>query len=551
MTVSVSDVLNLPLMREAQVVAGEAGLDMREVRWVAVIEGPVEDFVDPGELILSSGMGRDGEGLRELIAELVASGAAAMCIGVGPQRFFEEIGDLAKDIADRNRFPLIEIPWGIRFADVTRATVDLILADRHGPLEAESGSGRFTHVVLDGLGFKGVADMLESVLPRAVVILDGDLRPQAFGRRAEALLGERGIAACRSAGENLTLDEAGELGRLFAAEAPRSVPGLGRLGLGPGLGMMVTAQGAVVAHVHAMEAGEGEPRISEFDALILSQAAEAVAMEAARRRAAAEAEARVRGHFLWGLASGSIGPDIDVATDASLLGYDARAEYHVGLLQSEERERVPELERRLIRQAGSLGAQPHTARQGSQLLLLVEAGDRPEGVPPELLARLRAWAADSQWPDFSAGIARGGWRLGELASAYAQAKLTLNIGRALTGPGRVAEAAELAPFLMISHLADDPQAKETAITTLGALIDYDQRTGRGLLETLEAYLDEGGNASRTARRLFLSRHSLLYRIGKIEQLTGHSLESRDDRFVVELSLRLVRFGVLDHTAESL
>lgn len=545
MTISVRDFLGLSVMRDARVVAGEVGLDAREVSWVAVIEGEAEDFVQEGEVVLTAGIGYEKRGICDLVAEVIASRAAAMCVGVAPGRYVEHIDDSARSLADREAFPLIEIPWEFRFADITRAAVDCILADRHGSVDAEDDRSRFTSIVLEGRGFVGLADALELVLRRGIVILDADLRPDAFGRRARAVLGDEGVESCRAASERLSAEGVDEMGSLFSDEGPRQVPELLPLGLGAGLGMAVAAQGGIVAYVDALDAEADESSANEFAALTLSRAAEAVTIEAARRRAATEAESRVRGHFLWSLASGTMDPDADIAGDASLLGYNPRGAHHVVVIEADERPGAKELERRLGRQGRHLELSFHTARRGTTLLLLIEADSGSEGIARRVLEELQAKRSVTKEAGFAAGIADGAWALRDLASAYAVAQRTLEIGRSIVGVHCVAHACDFGPFLMISHLADDPQANDTALSTLGPLIAYDRKTGRDLVETLETYFEEGQNATRTASRLFLSRHALLYRVKKIEQLTKLSLRSRDDRFVLELSLRLFRFGVLD------
>jgi DNA-binding PucR family transcriptional regulator len=99
-------------------------------------------------------------------------------------------------------------------------------------------------------------------------------------------------------------------------------------------------------------------------------------------------------------------------------------------------------------------------------------------------------------------------------------------------------SADLAPLL--ARLSHDRYARSVSASVLGPLLEYDRATGRNLLETLEVYLAESGNASAAARRLYLNRHSLLYRLRKIERLTGCSLEAGSDRFVLDLSVRVLR-----------
>ncbi len=546
---SVRDVLNLPVMRSARVVAGDPGVDTSEVRWVAVAEGPVEDFVMEGELILTSGMGCDAAGLARLVNEVRASGAAAMCVGVGPGRFVEALGPPATDIANTAGFPLIEIPWELRFSDITRAIVERLLAERHAGRHDDADRARFTNLVLDGLGFRGIADALESIIPRRVVILDGDLRPQTFGSNAASSLGRDGVAACQRAGELLSQEKVDELASLFPEDTPKRIDGLPALQLGAGLALTVTARSRPVAYVYALDPGTGEAPSGSADALTMLQATEAIAMESVRRLAAAGAEARVRGNFLWGLATGSIDPQSETAREASLLGYPARAFYHVVLLEARDGLEPTDVKRRLVRQARHHQIAVHTAVQGSRLLMLVEteedADELSAGTVELLLGRPTAQTVPTS--PVGAGVAGGRWTLEELPGAYRECERTLAVGRAILGPHSVATAAQLGPFLMVSQLADDPQSRAMALGALRPLIEYDHKRSRGLLETLETYLDEGCNASRTARRLFLSRHSLLYRINKIEELTGCSLDDRNDRFVLELSVRLLRFGLLDES----
>ena len=58
-----------------------------------------------------------------------------------------------------------------------------------------------------------------------------------------------------------------------------------------------------------------------------------------------------------------------------------------------------------------------------------------------------------------------------------------------------------------------------------------------LVLTLKTYFAAGGNASEAADRLFLHRNSMLYRLERIQALTG--LDLRDDRVALALQLGLL------------
>ncbi|GAA3845987.1 hypothetical protein GCM10022226_81820 [Sphaerisporangium flaviroseum] len=65
---------------------------------------------------------------------------------------------------------------------------------------------------------------------------------------------------------------------------------------------------------------------------------------------------------------------------------------------------------------------------------------------------------------------------------------------------------------------------------------------RGVLrETLEAYLDSGGDAQGTAEAAHLHRTSLYYRLRRIEEITGRDLRDGRARLELHLALKLARW----------
>lgn len=114
-------------------------------------------------------------------------------------------------------------------------------------------------------------------------------------------------------------------------------------------------------------------------------------------------------------------------------------------------------------------------------------------------------------------------------------------GQTVTVPASVPSSTPdgpVDPRQFAEVLRQDPRSMATILQTLQPLVDYD-RTRRGqLVHTLEILLNEAINTSAAARALYLNRHSLLYRIKLIEELTGLSLKNPADRFHLEVSVRV-------------
>jgi sugar diacid utilization regulator len=76
--------------------------------------------------------------------------------------------------------------------------------------------------------------------------------------------------------------------------------------------------------------------------------------------------------------------------------------------------------------------------------------------------------------------------------------------------------------------------------TMGELVRYDKEHGMDLVATLLVYLQENGNAIQAARKLFIHKNTLSYRIKKIEKLTGRHLDNMHDRLTLQMGLLIGR-----------
>jgi DNA-binding PucR family transcriptional regulator len=70
------------------------------------------------------------------------------------------------------------------------------------------------------------------------------------------------------------------------------------------------------------------------------------------------------------------------------------------------------------------------------------------------------------------------------------------------------------------------------------LIEYDERHNSALVQTIDAYFNHHGNISQTAESLFVHRNTLLYRLERIQELTGHDLNQANMRLGLNLALKL-------------
>lgn len=125
--------------------------------------------------------------------------------------------------------------------------------------------------------------------------------------------------------------------------------------------------------------------------------------------------------------------------------------------------------------------------------------------------------------------------LDDAALSVRRAWEAVAVAGAISSLGDVVMWEDLGVYKLLARLPQHDIA-DTLPDGLVRLLESD-RSGV-LVETLETWLDEGGNPRETIARLRIHRTSLYYRIGRIEEITGMRLTNGHDRLALHLGLKV-------------
>ncbi|GEM_PF-494284 len=153
----------------------------------------------------------------------------------------------------------------------------------------------------------------------------------------------------------------------------------------------------------------------------------------------------------------------------------------------------------------------------------------------------RRLAEESGLTGIAVGISdrHTGWR--GIAQGFRQAYFALRLGATAAVPHTVVDsgvAGDLGIYRLLYPLWQSDGLVAFSDEVLGGLLAYDEKRGGGLVQTLEAYLDLGGGMQEIADRLYIHRNSLIYRLRRIEELTGRILADPHDRLLLHLALKV-------------
>jgi PucR family transcriptional regulator, purine catabolism regulatory protein len=181
---------------------------------------------------------------------------------------------------------------------------------------------------------------------------------------------------------------------------------------------------------------------------------------------------------------------------------------------------------RLADSAAGLG--PASVRDGV-VAVLVEARDDAEAerVADRLMRETGAGGA---------GVGRVRSDPGELGRSYDEALYAAE-ARPLNGTPAVATFRDLGSIQLLLSLGDARGVELYCEAVLGPLRAHDARYGSALVESLAAYIEANGRWADAAAALGVHRHTLRYRIRKVEQLTGRKPADARDRLELWLALR--------------
>jgi purine catabolism regulator len=533
---------------DVRLLSGERSLHL-PVRWVHISE-----LLDPtpwlsgGELLLTTGMQLETPAqAREFVVRLADHHLAGLGFGTGFKHAAVP-GPLLEAAAERE-FPVFEVPYEVPFIAVTEAAFTQLVNEQYAVLRrALAAQERLERMVLSERGLDALVGALSTLIGAAVVVFDSrgePLQQHAFRRAIEP-------------GALQTLrDEVRERARRREARAfmPSLVDG------NQGLGLPVASDGAPGAGA-AGAAGAAPGRapeawlvalkdagpLSDFDRLVLHQAVTIVALELLRSRVAGDTERRLAGDVLDAIVSGEL-TGAELARRLAPFGLSDRVAAVVLTRSGEGRVAPAAVEGALWAALREEATPALVASVGPLACALVAAA------PEEELFALgeRVVAAASASGELTGSVQAGIGRAVAAADArrsFHEARCALEalgLGVAAVADGangsgaarssRVATYKDLGSFQLLLSLQDEEALRLFCDSILGPIEASEGHYGGELMRSLEAFIEENGQWERAARRLYCHRHTLRYRIRRVEELTGRNLSSARDRIEFWLALR--------------
>jgi purine catabolism regulator len=501
---------------DLELAAGADGVGA-PVRWVHISE--LQDptpWLSGGELMLTTGIPLDTPAKQRAFVGILADRNLAG-LGLGTGFNHEELPKALVEEAEKRDFPLFEVPYSTPFIAITEKAFARLVNEQYEVLQRGIAvQRRLERLVLEERGLEEIAATIASAVGGTVAVLDG---------RGERLAG-RGFR------------------RQLSADAIAGIrrEALGHVGDGhPFVPSHPSVAGRALAHP-VISPGGGPPQawvvivrdsggLGDFERLILQQAVAVVALELMRRRVARETERRLAGDVLAGALGGRMEPTelrrrlepFGIGEEAAVLVFDLA---HPG-------EAAATLEGALAGEGCPAVVAPHSVGGRELLCAVIDAADRD---PIDAAAAARKALAGE-----GAAVRAAASRPAppeSLRHSFHEARCALEATVFANGSApEVASWRDLGAFTLLLSIQDDDALGLYCDSVLGPIEKGDAEYGGELLRSLEAFIEQNGQWERAAREVYCHRHTLRYRMRKVEELTGRDLSRAHDRIEFWLALR--------------
>lgn len=494
MAITIRELIERPDLK-TRLIAGAAGLD-RPVTWAHVCE--LEDptaWLSGGELVMTVGIGipRDPAGQVAYVERLARAGLAGLMICEGMKA--PPLAEAMLEAADRWAFPVMLTAYEVPFVAVSRVVADANLREEHLRLQQAVQVYEVARLVVHAeLDDEELIARLERIAGATLMVLDPQLSqvllpPSRRGENGFALLLQRVL-------------ERYPPGQLPAVlQLPDAKPGTIALAI-------PTRRSAFLVIAPRRE------RVQR-DIVTLRHIATVLALALERQRAETERRHRFATELFAQIADQRVPPDLALDLLRREQGFP-ELPYAVAALAEGGLE-LAEFQDRLL----SEGVPHAVLRRESVVYLLLPDDDR-------------AWQSVRSCCVGSVGWSRPIGTLARVPEAMVEAQWALQHAN-----GRIVRYGER-PLGVEGWLLGVEGARELVGRVVGPLIDYDRRHGGNLLRSLETFLAENGSWSRTARTLGIHRQTLVYRLRRVEALTGLRVDRVSDLAMLWMAVQAAR-----------
>lgn len=525
--ITVKDILNTPEFYDFKVIAGKSALN-KKVSSITIMDAPDPfPWAKGGEIVLSSGyvFKIHFDEFQNIIMKLHRAGIVALFIKV--KRFFGQLPEEIIHLADEIGFPIIEVPNRIAFTEFINPALSKIIDLQSEVLKtSEKIHTTFTNLVINNEDTQSIINILSDLLNEDIFYYDIHFQRTYYSNRIEMIPQEL---------KYLDLKEILNKYHYYAIGINKEVYG----------------------YIIYLKLKEEE--IENDDYNILSHANTALILDVQKKIASMQIEDRHKNEFVQDIIMNNIKFKEEVNKRAEIYGWNFsgpicamvvdidnfKAQYlKLGNKKSNEelefiREQFIKNTTKIIK---SYFKDAVYATFSDRIVFLLQPNDRDiKSVDSKLKKSMEDIRKSTHEKfQFTVTLGIGDFKddIMDVHKSYGEALTSIKIGRVLYKKNSIVFYGELGVFKLLYSVYENEEVKEFCISSIGKIIEHDEKYNSELLKTLLIILENDWNLKSAADKMFIHYNTMKYRYKKICSILNEDLNEYEVRLKLSLALKI-------------
>jgi len=523
--IRVIDILNNPQFTDFKVLAGEKGLH-KAVKSITIMDAPDPfKWAKGGEIVLTSGyiffINKDK--FCDILTNLHKSGIAALFIKL--KRFFDRLPDDVIELANELQFPIVEVPMHFAFIEVINPTLLQIISHQSKRLKfSEEIHKTFTNLVINNEDTQTIVNTLSDILNEDILYYDFHFQKSYYSKNSVPISKE-------ITGK--------ELKQLLETHQYYTI------------GLNEEIYGYIIY------LNKKSFEFSDDDYNILTHANTALILDVQKKISSMQIENRHRNEFVLDLIMNNIKYEDEVKNRSSIFGWDFTDDICVMVVDIDNfkekylkpeskkvnnnlenvRERIFKYTMYILK---SYLKDVIYATFSDSIVFLLQPDGKDAKMFELQLKRISDEIRDTIVKNFEFTVMVGVGRLKDnvmdIHKSYNEAVASIKIGRIIYKKNATVFYKDLGVYRLLHSIYKDEDALEFYTSSLGKIIEHDEKYNSELLETLKCIIENDWNLKNTADAMFLHYNTVKYRYKKICELLDEDLSEHKNRLNISLAL---------------
>jgi len=530
----VADLMNIPALKEMKIIAGNSGCD-REVNTVNMMDAPdIIPYLKPHEVLVTTAYHVKDQPclLKELVEAMAEKNCAAL--GVKTKRYLEEIPEEVIRTADELALPIIEIPMSLSLGEIVYQTLQAILDQRTNELTyAMEIHKQFTQLIMQGKGSNKLLSNLSEMIGLHIMLINQHLKPLSYSTTTSKLFSI--LSSLQKEGFTLPVGTITNFS----------------------FSILATKQTYSAFPVYMSEKKIGYLLVSgeikkedRLNSLIIEQAANVLSFAIMKETALNQFNRSVRNDFFYHFLEGTFSTETEIINRAKEFSLSHNHKYicAVGKLDNKDSHQSYKqhqqkiefifefVEEELIDSRTPI----HFFTKGEQCILLYEIKDFSyemnkifELVLQEIQQKISTYYGET----ISFGMSSLCQNLLYVPNAYNEADGALKDG-VLSKKIQFIQLYRMKDILELLRAVPQEDLRNFYTYTLRGFAVLSKEEEQTLLQTLSVYLDTQCQISETAKRLFIHRNTVVYRLEKCGDILGEDIKDSEIALRIRLALKI-------------